>query len=100
MLSLFVSCQALFVEHLDLLSEVGRLALRTKAAAIDRDGLDHGEDLASWDEAERRPGAPGHPRQQPLLAEAELDLESSFLDRDERLDTGRQDVQGADPARG
>src|SRR5437773_6271858 len=62
--------QALFaVEHLDFFVEVGCFALRTEAAAVDRDALDHGKDLAPRYEVERRAGTPGHPRQQPLFAE-------------------------------
>src|SRR4029077_15022344 len=73
--SLFVWCHVLLpVEHLDFLIKLGRLASRTEAAAVDRDGLDHREDLASWCEPERRPGAARHPRQQPLHAETKLDL--------------------------
>src|SRR5205823_9154160 len=92
--------QALFaVEHLDFFVEVGCFALRTEAAAVDRDALDHGKDLAPRYEVERRSGTPGHPRQQPLFAETELDFEGCFLDRDERLDATCKNVQGADPAR-
>jgi hypothetical protein len=51
------------VEDLDLVVEVDCLALLAEAAAIDRHGLDHGEDFTSRNETERCPRAAGHPRQ-------------------------------------
>src|SRR5262249_49904384 len=59
------------VEDLDLVVEIDRPALVAEAAAIDRHGLDHGEDLSSRNETERCPRASGHPRQQPLAPKAE-----------------------------
>src|SRR5438552_11010889 len=60
------------VQHLDILIEIGGLALPRQAAPIDCDRFDYGEDLASGSEAQRLAGAPGHPRKQAFAAEAEL----------------------------
>src|SRR5712691_2423273 len=89
----------LAVENLDIVSDSVGFGSQAETAPVDRDGLDQRKNLAPRLEAERLARAPGDACQQALFAHAELHLERTFLDRDERLDPPAEHVQSADPAR-
>src|SRR6516165_5892656 len=67
-----------------------------KATPVDRHGFDHRKDLTLGNQPECFARASGDPREQALIADTQLHVDSAFLDRDQFFDPAGQHVQRAD----